>query len=292
MESLGLLARQPVRIIHSSDSFIGIVWPCKEVALLKVSIISSRIARERMITLESCGRVEKLKSLSVTVKTSLTLNPALSGFLEAYLSHSYLQYNSSVDLKYLGQNVTVTPEEPIESKMSAMGIDDDKKRNSKVVSTAVGYKIQILNASAEGSTSDVLQTLPTDLSNIGGCFTAKQVLEDYVISPVRQKESPCSVLIWGLPGSGKTLLLKEVALVLSGSTTYIGSCEELMELNGVTTGNIVIVDVNELEKENTKANRALSFLLGDEKVRTMIFYIIVGTQKNAHFEIVCAVRTI
>ncbi|CAL2030642.1 unnamed protein product [Caenorhabditis brenneri] len=259
MDALGLLARQPVRVIFEDVVFIGVVWPCKEVALLKTSIISTRIPRERMIILESCGSVEKVNRLGVTVETSLPLSSSLSGFLEAYLSHSYLQYGFPISLNYFGQKVIVTPEEPLEKKMERMDLDGQK---ATVIATAVNYKLQITNAPVEDSKKQ--KKNPTDLSNIGGSFTAKQVLEDYVITPIRSKQPPCSVLIWGLPGSGKTLLLKELASVLSGSVTYIGSCDRLVEI--CSTANVVILDLNEVEKENTKVNRALSKLLSNEKI--------------------------
>ncbi|CAI2313300.1 unnamed protein product [Caenorhabditis sp. 36 PRJEB53466] len=264
MESLGFLARQPVRILHADDVFIGIVWPCKEVSLLKVCVITSRIPRERMITLESCGRVKNVKTLAVHLETALTLTPALSGFLEAYLSHSFIQYELPITLKYLGQQVKVIPKEPIEQKMERMKLENQKPI---VVSTAVDYKLHVVNSENPEEKLEKKE-VPRDLSRIGGMFAAKQVLEDYVLAPLRRKESPCSVLIWGLPGSGKTLLLKELAAVISA--TFIGNCEQLAEMNGSTTETVVIVDVNEVEKENAKTNRALSELLADEKTCVLL----------------------
>lgn len=263
MDSLGLLARQPVRILHADNVFIGIVWPCKELALLKTCVLSSRIPRERMITIEACGKVENVRRLCVYLETPLTPTPALTGFLEAYLTHSYLQYGLSIGLKYLGQQVKVTAKEPIEKSIERMSVEEQR---ASVVSTAFGFKLQLLNSSESGQKEKVKRN-PTDLSSVGGMFAAKQVLEDYVISPIRRKESPCSVLIWGLPGSGKTLLLKELALILSESVTFVGSCDELAELEGNSTGEVVIVDVNEVDKENAKVNKALGALLADEKVR-------------------------
>ncbi|UMM12065.1 hypothetical protein L5515_001032 [Caenorhabditis briggsae] len=263
MESLGLLARQPVRIFNADEFFVGIVWPCKEVALLKISVISVRIPREKVVTLKSCRKVETVNRLGVTLQTSLTPTPALTGFIGAYLNHSYLQFGLCVSLKYLGQQIKVTPEEPIDKKMERMGIEN--QQSDTVISTSVNCKVQILNSESTSST-DQPKNVVIDLSNVGGSFVAKQVLEDYVIGPIRRKELPCSVLIWGLPGSGKTLLLKELEAVLSGLVTYIGSCDELVESNGLFNGSVVIVDVNEVEKDNSKVNRALSVLLSEEKI--------------------------
>ncbi|KAF1768629.1 hypothetical protein GCK72_000441 [Caenorhabditis remanei] len=266
METLGLLARQPVRIRYSDDVFIGIVWPCKEVALLKISILSTRIPRERMITMETLNSIDTVTSLGITVESTLRVTVALKGFLEAYLSHSYLEYGLPVVLKYLGQIVKVIPEEPIEQRIGRMGLD--AKSRPTVISTSVDFRIQILNSgtSSETTSSESPKPQITDLSNIGGAFGAKRILTDYVITPVLHRhEPPCSVLIWGLPGSGKTLLLQELSRVLSGNVTYIGSCDELVELGGDVTGQVVIVDLNEVEKENSKVNHALGKLLAEEK---------------------------
>uniref|UniRef100_A0A8R1I2P2 AAA+ ATPase domain-containing protein n=1 Tax=Caenorhabditis japonica TaxID=281687 RepID=A0A8R1I2P2_CAEJA len=270
MESLGLLARQPVRIVYADDVFIGIVWPCKEVSLLKVSVISAKIPRERMITLEACGKVNSVKILEVSLETDLTPTPALTGFLQAYFSHSYLQYSLPVSLRYLGQRIKVTPEEHIEKRMERMGLDGV---TPSVFTTSSNYKLQISNFSIETSQlkySNNKNNIPTDLSHVGGMFTAKQVLEDYVIAPIRRNETPCSVLIWGLPGSGKTVLLRELSAILAGSATFIASCEELADINGVVAGKVVIVDVNEVEKENLKASRSLQQLLSDENLCVLL----------------------
>uniref|UniRef100_A0A1I7UC09 AAA domain-containing protein n=1 Tax=Caenorhabditis tropicalis TaxID=1561998 RepID=A0A1I7UC09_9PELO len=253
METLGLLARQPIRIGHApSSSFIGIVWPCKEIALLKVSAISSRIPRERMVTVEPCGPIQPVDTLPIRLTTPLAPNRPLQGFLEAYLSHAYLEYGTPIQLKYMGQPVEVIPEQSLEAKMENLGSP------ATVISTSLGYSIQVLNQVKEAEP----RVLPTDLSAIGGAVTAKQCLEDYVIHPIRRGLPPCSVLIWGLPGSGKTRILKELAEVLTGSATYHGSLEELGEGGG---GGVMIVDVNEVDKENQKANRALAAILNDEK---------------------------
>ncbi|ETN81920.1 hypothetical protein NECAME_00271 [Necator americanus] len=58
------------------------------------------------------------------------------------------------------------------------------------------------------------------LSSIGGMHTAKKTLMDFVVRPFLKDRTCCSVLLWGLPGSGKTLLLSSISKSFGEAASY------------------------------------------------------------------------
>ncbi|CAI5440055.1 unnamed protein product [Caenorhabditis angaria] len=254
MENLEIQARSPVRILYENLSFIGVVWPCKEVALLKIHVISQIIPRERMITVEKLENLEKCQNLSVEVRGTLRSSEALREFLEMYFSHSYLAAENWLEIRYLGQKLAVLPKIGFEAEMSNLRLDG-APNPAQILAPKIGYRLEILEFSSTASPSE-------NLSEIGGMFEVLRIFDTYLLAPLKNSEMPCSILVWGLAGSGKTTILRKMATILRA--TYVKNCEELSEIVG--SPSIIFLDLNEIDKENQKAVKNLNEFLQNENI--------------------------
>ncbi|CAB3410768.1 unnamed protein product [Caenorhabditis bovis] len=258
MEAFDLLPRQPIRVTFGEKLLIGVVYPCNTIPLLKLHILSPKIPRERLVKVQKYGRVEKVSNLSVRVEAT-KIESSLKDFLEMYLSYAFLEFNNPITLKYLGRFIEVTAEEGLERKIEKMGLADGKEDIS-VISPISGYSLNILNQELSKNS----ETRPTNLENVDGMFGAKKILTDYVINPISRNQEPCSILLWGLPGSGKTYILRHLEAVLGPNAIFISAFEDLAELKIAQGRQLLILDINEIDKENNNAMKSLRNVLENE----------------------------
>ncbi|CAD6184929.1 unnamed protein product [Caenorhabditis auriculariae] len=272
MEQLHVLARQPILVLQASASFVAVVWPCKELALLRVHVVSSLIARERFVVVRKLSNVRKSSSvLFDVVKSSLEITSSLRDFAQMYLSNAYVQPGVECALRYYGQSISLIAQEPVDEKFARLAL---QQPSEDPIVLFLPQDCLVSLGEPPTVSSDVVAS---DFSSIGGMFSAKQILFDYVVAPVRSNCDPCSLLLWGLPGSGKSFLLREMAKVLGSSCIYFSNADELAEKGEALIGSlggsqslVVVVDINELDKEVSKASLILARLLSSQHRCTVV----------------------
>ncbi|VDM53005.1 unnamed protein product [Angiostrongylus costaricensis] len=218
MEILEVTARQPVRIVTPSYDCIGVIWPCKELGVLRLSLSEESPPREKLISVIPIWSPLHLQRISVSLETiPHRVNDSLKDYIQMYLTNAYVQPGLVIPISYYGKVIRVIPEVPLDISVKNMSLEDGELESEPVVFLAADCTVSISISSSE---STLLKDHISALLSIGGMHTAKKTLLDFVLTPFLNEGTCCSLLLWGLPGSGKTLLLSTVAKILGGSAYY------------------------------------------------------------------------
>uniref|UniRef100_A0A1I7XRT7 AAA domain-containing protein n=1 Tax=Heterorhabditis bacteriophora TaxID=37862 RepID=A0A1I7XRT7_HETBA len=272
MDILGVMPRQAVRVKTPTGVFIGVLWPCKELGILRMCITAKDAPKEKMASIEPLWKTFNVPRIVVSLKgITVKADDALREYLEMYLSNAYVQPGISIPINYYGGMVEIIPEMPIEQSLETLSLKDESTEFNDIV-FFVTYGCSVFITGLNGGQS-CLPLEPMDLSSVGGMHNAKKTLMDYVILPFMREGSCCSVLMWGLPGSGKTLLLSTMARILSSSAFYFQSMDEFNEQYAfIQPKSIVILDWPSVEKDH-KGYTKLTQLLSNGKTASVILSI-------------------
>ncbi|CAI4223763.1 unnamed protein product [Auanema sp. JU1783] len=270
MELLGALPRQPVKLTTRDRTIIGTIWPCKELGVMKIGFASKDIKIDAFATMELIWEFKKVKRLQIRVPDQYRSDIALREFLEMYLSHSYVVPDIPINVRYYGNSIELMPELPLEDSINNMSLCE-----GEIPSTPVLYVESDCTLCFDGvdSSTPPGSAIEPVFTQIGGMGEVKQILMDNIIKPFRISRTACSVLMWGLPGSGKTLLLKQLAQILGNCAYYFESLEDFHERNTlIAPESIVILDIPLLEKDH-KGYPAINRLLRNGKVAAVVLAI-------------------
>ncbi|VDK54046.1 unnamed protein product, partial [Cylicostephanus goldi] len=187
-----------------------------------------------------------------------------------FLTNAYIQPGIGIPLNYFGKVIELIPEIPLEISMKKMSMEEGELEPDNVIFISSGCIVTIAGQNAQPpASSDRL--LP--LKSIAGMHTAKNTLMEFVVKPFLRDSSCCSVLLWGLPGSGKTLLLSAVAKVLGERASYYHSMDKFHEQYAlIPPGNVVIIDWHQVDKEH-KGFAKLCQLLDDGSCAAIILSV-------------------
>ncbi|KAE9416264.1 hypothetical protein Angca_000911, partial [Angiostrongylus cantonensis] len=249
MEILKVTARQPVRVVTPSYDYIGVIWPCKELGVLRLSLSDESAPGEKLISIIPIWSPLHLQRISISLETTPhRVNDSLKDYVQMYLTNAYVQPGLVIPINYYGKVIRVIPEVPLDISAKNMSLEDGELESEPVVFLTADCTVSISISSSESA-------LPKDhissLSSIGGMHTAKKTLLDFVLTPFLNEGTCCSLLLWGLPGSGKTLLLSTIAKILGGSAYYFQSMEEFNEEYSLIPRRcIVILDWPTVDKEH------------------------------------------
>ncbi|EYC29277.1 hypothetical protein Y032_0006g2881 [Ancylostoma ceylanicum] len=249
MEILGVTPRQPVRVTTPSRHYIGVVWPCKELGAMRLFLTGDNASLEKLVSILPVRDFTPLQHISVSLKPfSTPTSDSLRDYIQMYLTNAYIQPGVPVPINYYGKNVDVVPNAPLEISMHNLSMEEGELEPDNVIFVSDGCTVTIASSTNELSVSPD-RTSP--LSSIGGMHVAKKTLIDFVVKPFLRDRSCCSVLLWGLPGSGKTLLLSSVAKALGEFASYYQSMDELYEQFAlIPAWNVVILDWPQVDKEH------------------------------------------
>ncbi|KAK6729426.1 hypothetical protein RB195_006465 [Necator americanus] len=249
MEILGVTPRQPVRVSTPFKEYVGVLWPCKELGAMRLSLSEETPPWEKLASITPVWNSTPLRSISVSLKPFYsTSSDSLRDYLQAYLTNAYIQPGVAITINYYGKVIEVIPNTPIELSLKKLSMEEGELESDDVIFVTDGCTLCISESSSEYS-------VPLDgmriLSSIGGMHTAKKTLMDFVVRPFLKDRTCCSVLLWGLPGSGKTLLLSSISKSFGESASYYKSMDELYEKYAlIPAQNIVILDWPQVDKDH------------------------------------------
>ncbi|KAK6012504.1 hypothetical protein OSTOST_22347 [Ostertagia ostertagi] len=125
MEILGINARQPVRVQTPVSDYIGVVWPCKEIGILRISLTEENGAWEKLACITPIWNSLRLQRISLSIDSPLPLAVAsLQEYIQMYLSNSYIQPGIAIPLNYYGKVIQIVPDVPLELALKDMSLED------------------------------------------------------------------------------------------------------------------------------------------------------------------------
>ncbi|CAJ0592881.1 unnamed protein product [Cylicocyclus nassatus] len=261
MEILSVSPRQPVRVCTPLREYIAVIWPCKELGAMRIALTEENAPWDKLATIIPVWDPVSLQQVSVSVKgCSFPITESLQDYIQVFLTNAYVQPGIDIPVSYFGKILEVIPETPLEISVKKMSMEEGELEPDNVIFISSGCIVTIAGQNARPSvSSDRLKPLKT----IGGMHTAKNTLLEFVVEPFLRDSSCCSILLWGLPGSGKTLLLSTVAKVLGERASYYHSMDKLYEHYAlIPPGNVVILDWQQVDREH-KGFAKLCQLLDD-----------------------------
>ncbi|VDO39966.1 unnamed protein product [Haemonchus placei] len=269
MEILDINPRQPVRVQTPVHEFIGVVWPCKELGILRLSLTEDNAPWEKLVSIIPIWNPLHLQRISVSIDSPLPMAvESLQDYIQMYLTNSYIQPGIAIPMNYYGKVIQIVPDVPLELTLKDMSLEDGELESEHVVFVPSDCTVSVTSATSPQIAEDPLSAVYA----LGGMHTAKKTLMDFVLVPYLRDRSCCSVLLWGLPGSGKTFLLSAVAKALGGSAFYCQSMDEFNEKYALIPSQcIVILDWPSVDREHKGFNKLVQLL--DNKCAAVILSV-------------------
>lgn len=230
--------------------------------VLRLSLSEESAPGEKLISIIPIWSPLHLQRISISLETTPhRVNDSLKDYVQMYLTNAYVQPGLVIPINYYGKVISVIPEVPLDISAKNMSLEDGELESEPVVFLTADCTVSISISSSESA-------LPRDhissLSSIGGMHTAKKTLLDFVLTPFLNEGTCCSLLLWGLPGSGKTLLLSTIAKILGGSAYYFQSMEEFNEEYSLIPRRcIVILDWPTVDKEHRGFSKLIRLIDGN-----------------------------
>ncbi|WKX89915.1 hypothetical protein Q1695_009059 [Nippostrongylus brasiliensis] len=216
------------------------VWPCKELGIMKIFLTAENAPYEELITLTPIWNPTKVQRISFNISPpDIIVNDSMRSYIQIYLTNAYIQPGVAIPLRYYGKAIEVIPELPLDLALKNVSLEDGELACEPVLFVETNCSVMFNAIIDQPSDVDLLSSI----NCIGGMHTAKKTLIDFILMPFLNGDSCCSVLLWGLPGSGKTFLLTAVAASLKGSGFYCQSMDEFNEKFAlIPSGCVVILD--------------------------------------------------
>ncbi|CAJ0578307.1 unnamed protein product, partial [Mesorhabditis spiculigera] len=261
----GVQPRQPCFLDVGGEKTLVVVWQCNELTILRIA--SPLAPKERIVELRPVFEYTPVNRLELkTTDGNQKIDRPFLNFLEVYLASSFLSEGCPITLRYFGKKLTFSPVTPISIAVNNLSLDEGEKKPN-VMSVAPSCSILVTGPEL----SKVATTKRTDpFGAIGGCTLVKNLLRRLVLEPHKSKTDLCSILLWGLPGSGKTLLLNALQQLLGAAAIKVNTLDELVEKSSIFAANtILLVDVSIYPKEH-KAYGILTDLMSNGQIGCVI----------------------
>ncbi|PAV82804.1 hypothetical protein WR25_21976 [Diploscapter pachys] len=275
MDLLQVTAGQPVVVsIKNDDKFVGTVWPSKDVSLLRVASKQLNGSGEDLVKLTHPSKIREIDQLSLTIRANPSqvnppkADPRIEAFMGRYLQDAYLDTSKPLSLVYYGQKLQfdiALSHQSLESSLQAMSIKD----STEVVFVKQNARIKV-DIEEKGAKEDHVQTL----EGLAGMTDIKELLRRHIVDPLRTANRPCSVLLWGLPGSGKSLILSTLAAVLKDRAILSQSLDDfLVDAEYVTKETVLLLDWPVLEPRDHRAFAMLKRLFDNEIPKAVVLAV-------------------
>ncbi|KAF8368702.1 cdc-48.3, partial [Pristionchus pacificus] len=270
LRALDVQPRQPVVVFYPSGAVsTALLWPSSQVSPLRIWLkdgpkeqqVEIRVLREPLLRSSLQLRVEGAEGMGAEGLA------ALQQYLQAYLRGGYLLSTTHpLTLSFCGRQLSLSPAHPaadaalLDAAIDSLTLEDgDAPKGPPPMPPVIHVSASCtLSLTTRPSTASLpLSSLSWDA--IPGLTEAKTTLHQLVIEPRSVGLQPCSVVLYGLPGTGKSLLLQALGTQLAA--TVVGSLSELVdslplaEMDGASTSSfsppsssssLLIADVNDL----------------------------------------------
>lgn len=259
MEILGVTPRQPVRVQSLEREYVGVVWPCKEIGVLRICLLADDTPSDEIVSIIPIWNPLHAQRISMTIVSPQTIriNDSLKDYIQMYLTNAYIQPGIAIPMSYYGQCLEIVPDVPLDLALKDMSLEDGELESEHVIFVTTDCTVSLSTVHTTPSSDDLL----FEIASIGGMHIAKKTIMDFVLTPFLSEGSCCSVLLWGLPGSGKTFLLSALARTLKGSGFYCQSMDEFNEKYAlIPPKSVVILDWPSVDKEHKGFSKLVQLL--------------------------------
>jgi SpoVK/Ycf46/Vps4 family AAA+-type ATPase len=228
---------------------------------MRISLIN--IPAERRVTIypiKASTICDTINLIPTDVDEKILKLSSFTLYLQMYLSNAFLIEGSRISVKYFGQSLHFKLPESLVSKLSALSVGETNDRNITVIKLNSKPKICFTStlSSAEKDTVDKV----FGFDRIGGLTKAKYDLTTFLIDPVLKSADACSVILWGLTGTGKTLILQSISELLPGRCISLESISTLSEsFSQIGTADVLLLDNFESIKPESKNSETTADLL-------------------------------
>ncbi|GMT29088.1 hypothetical protein PFISCL1PPCAC_20385, partial [Pristionchus fissidentatus] len=272
LRALDVQPRQPVVVYFPSGTIsTALLWPSAQVSPLRVWIRDGPKEQQVDVRVVSDPIVRSALQLRVDGASDMSGEgvAALQQYIQAYLRGSFLLSSLPFSLSFCGRSLSLSPSHPaadaalLGTAIDSLSLDDRDAANVPPPLPSVIHITPSCSISIDcGKKSAAAPTDAFKWNSIPGLTEAKKTLQRLVVEPAITSLSPCSVVLHGLPGTGKSLLLhslgREVATSVVSSLTQLVDTLPLMGgVDGASTSSsstrILIADVNDLPTDKEHA---------------------------------------
>jgi hypothetical protein len=216
LSTLGILPRSSVIYKYGEEEEkVGVVWPCDELPQMRISLINIPAERRVIVyPIKASTICDTINLIPIDVDEKILKLSSFTLYLQMYLSNAFLIEGSRISVKYFGQSLHFKLPESLVSKLSALSVGETSDRNITVIKLNSKPKICFTSTVSSAEKDTVEKVFGFD--RIGGLTKAKYDLTTFLIDPILKSADACSVILWGLTGTGKTLILQSISELLPG----------------------------------------------------------------------------
>lgn len=226
MAQLGVIPRQPCLLQEPCKSRIVTVWPCDALSHMRIchgSAINDCLIRVLPIPESSVKAINYVCLKPVSTLHKFYFTKHFREYVIAFLSNSYLSPSTSIQIPFYGRKCEFCLESPVEEQMQTLNVSDGQI-SAIVFKVAPKCNFVLKGVSFDGESSTSLS-----FSDFGGASKAKSDIETFLISPLRSGKRACSMIMTGVSGSGKSLMLRIIHSILGSLAVKLRQDEDFDE---------------------------------------------------------------
>ncbi|KAK0422461.1 hypothetical protein QR680_007586 [Steinernema hermaphroditum] len=255
LQQMRVMARTPCILRTLPErKVVGVVvlWSTSEMGPLRVHIPGQ--PNERLV------EMEVVQSDSVRTVAAVSLEPIsekvppfygskqFADFVRVYFANTFLIAGKPMACRYFGSICELRVQ--------------TNRNDGELVVLKTTTKTKIILDTDIADVCAQLEKLSLNIDNIGGCEDAKAKVQKFLIEPVQSKTPPCSVMLWGITGTGKTLFLNVIKRLVSASSVL--SLKDPLFTQHLThlssSNNVVLIDDYESEAAAQHIEAICTFL--------------------------------
>ncbi|CEF66735.1 Transitional endoplasmic reticulum ATPase [Strongyloides ratti] len=250
MNFLGIFPRQALSLLLPNGEYIiGYAWPWKEVPLLKIS--TSLIKNDEFVKVFVMNEIRKLDSIVFDViseKKELFKSKAFLNYIRVYFSMAFLSPYSNIEVNYLGQKIILKMRKNLIDSFNSVNfnevvckINEVYTLNDKCLITIEGNIDEIVDKELDSFEKNNKRD---GMDRLGGMVKAKKDIYNFILKPLENGKQVSSVIIHGITGTGKSLLLKILNNIMGTRSVFIGTSKEFTGNFSLLTdkNSIVLID--------------------------------------------------
>uniref|UniRef100_A0A915AF64 AAA+ ATPase domain-containing protein n=1 Tax=Parascaris univalens TaxID=6257 RepID=A0A915AF64_PARUN len=275
LAQLGVLPRQPCLIFTDVTSYIATLWPCDQISQMcfwHAYCACDGLVRIIPIPEASMVRMERIGLRPLVDSYDFYSSDHFREYANAYLSNSYLNIEETLKIPFYGQLCEFRIEAPLEVKMANLDLASYGRKLPTVMH--VSAKCVAVISSRASKENDVKLTF----ADFGGAAKAKRDVQNFLILPLKNGGNACSIIITGMSGCGKSLLLNIIREQLGNLAVTIESNsdfdEQIALLGNINRVAILVDDYEDLRKKtDSSCTQILSRLMDSHRSLSIVVAI-------------------
>uniref|UniRef100_A0A0N5A4X0 ATPase_AAA_core domain-containing protein n=1 Tax=Parastrongyloides trichosuri TaxID=131310 RepID=A0A0N5A4X0_PARTI len=267
MNLLGIFPKTSLLLeSENEEKFICYAWPCKDVPLMKLSCsLLNNDSYTKVFVIKNIKKLNNAIFEIISEQKELFKSEAFLSYLKVYLSMAYLSPSTTIGINYFGQNVVLQLKKNLIDMMNSFSVNSECNGVINEIYTLTSEaSINIegnIKEIANGELRDIDKCI-LSMNKLGGMVKGKKDIEDFIITPFKNNNRVCSSIIYGLTGTGKTLLLKILDTIMRERSIIIKNCAEFeSSFSSLLDRNfIILIDNFDSWIGNSNAKGAINLL--------------------------------